>query len=113
VLWRVLCGGTSRPDVFYRDDDELVRACHRELQLVLGVTGEPEFRQIVRWPRAIPQYDVGHLERVARVEAALGRHPGLLIAGNALYGVSMPDVAERARLVAERVVRFLQAMANG
>jgi oxygen-dependent protoporphyrinogen oxidase len=113
VLWRVLCGGTSRPDVFYRDDDELVRACHRELQLVLGVTGEPVFRQIVRWPRAIPQYDVGHLERMARVEAALGRHPGLLIAGNALYGVSMPDVAERARLVAERVVRFLQAMANG
>jgi oxygen-dependent protoporphyrinogen oxidase len=110
VLWRALCGGTSRPDVFYRDDEELARACHRELQLALGVTGEPVFRQIVRWPRAIPQYDVGHLERVARIEAAVGRHPGLFVAGNALHGVSMPDVAERAAVVAACVGK---AMARG
>lgn len=110
VLWRALCGGTSRPDVFYRGDDELAHACHRELRLALGVTGEPVFRQVVRWPRAIPQYDVGHLERVARVEAAVGRHPGLFVAGNALYGVSMPDVAERAGAVAEKVAALL---ANG
>jgi oxygen-dependent protoporphyrinogen oxidase len=110
VLWRALCGGTSRPDVFYRDDDELARACHRELQLALGVTGEPVFRQVVRWSRAIPQYDVGHLERVARVEAAVGKFPGLFLAGNALHGVSMPDVAERAGVVAEKVAAYL---ANG
>ncbi|HET6575288.1 MAG TPA: protoporphyrinogen oxidase [Fimbriiglobus sp.] len=103
VLWRALCGGAGRPDVFDLDDDALVRACHREMQFTLGVRGEPVFRQVVRWPRAIPQYHVGHLERVARIEAAVGRHPGLFVAGNALYGVSMPDVAERAAVVAELV----------
>jgi oxygen-dependent protoporphyrinogen oxidase len=107
VLWRALCGGTSRPDVFYLDDDALAAACHRELRVTLGVTGEPVFRHIVRWPRAIPQYDVGHLERVARAEAAAARHPGLFLAGNALHGVAMPDVAERAATVAERVAAFL------
>jgi protoporphyrinogen/coproporphyrinogen III oxidase len=114
VLWRALCGGANRPDVFDLDDDTLVRACHREMQLALGVRGEPVFRQVVRWPRAIPQYHVGHLDRVARIEAAVGRHPGLFIAGNALHGVSMPDVAERAGAVAERMVAYLgKGMARG
>lgn len=107
VLWRALCGGAGRPDVFDLDDDALVSACHREVQLALGVRGEPIFRQVVRWPRAIPQYHVGHLERVARVEAAIGRHRGLLVAGNALHGVSMPDVAEQAGVVATRVAAYL------
>ncbi|HVK16277.1 MAG TPA: protoporphyrinogen oxidase [Fimbriiglobus sp.] len=110
VLWRVLCGGAGRPEVFDRDDDALIGGCHREMQQALGVRGEPVFRQVVRWPRAIPQYHVGHLERVTRVEAAVGQHPGLFVAGNALHGVSMPDVAERAAVVAERVGAYL---ANG
>jgi oxygen-dependent protoporphyrinogen oxidase len=107
VLWRALCGGTNRPDVFDLDDDTLVRTCHREMQLALGVQGEPVFRHVVRWPRAIPQYHLGHLERVARVETAVGRLPGLFLAGNALHGVALPDVAEQAGLTAGRVAAFL------
>ena len=80
------------------------------MRQALGVRGEPVFRQVVRWPQAIPQYHVGHLERVARIEAAVGRHPGLFVAGNALHGVAMNDVAEQAGFVAERVAAFL---ANG
>jgi oxygen-dependent protoporphyrinogen oxidase len=104
VLWRVLCGGTSRPDVFDLPDDELVRACHRELRHALGVVGEPVFRQIVRWPRAIPQYVVGHRERVACIESAAANHTGLYVTGNALHGVALNDVAEQAEQVARRVV---------
>jgi oxygen-dependent protoporphyrinogen oxidase len=107
VLWRALCGGAGRPDVFDLDDEALVRACHREVQLALGVTGEPVFRHVVRWPRAIPQYHLGHLERVARVEAAVATHPGLFLAGNTLHGVSMPDVAEHAGRTAGRVAEYL------
>jgi oxygen-dependent protoporphyrinogen oxidase len=108
VLWRVLCGGALRPAVVDRDDETLVRACHEEVRGALGVRGEPVFRQLVRWPRAIPQYHLGHLDRVARIEAAAGRLPGLFPAGNALHGVAMSDVAEQAGVVAGKVAVFLR-----
>jgi oxygen-dependent protoporphyrinogen oxidase len=107
VLWRALCGGTGRPDVFDRDDESLGRTCHAELRHTLGVRGEPVFRRVVRWPRAIPQYQLGHLDRVARIEAAAARWPGLFLAGNALHGIAMNDVTERAELVAGRVGSYL------
>ena len=70
VLWRALCGGVNRVDVADWDDDTLAKAVHAEMKLAMGVRGEPVFRRIVRWPRAIPQYNVGHLARVARIESA-------------------------------------------
>jgi oxygen-dependent protoporphyrinogen oxidase len=103
VLWRVLCGGASRPDVYDLSDDELVRRCHAEMQLAMGVTGPPAFVRVVRWPRAIPQYHVGHLARVDRIEAAVAKFPGLFVTGNAYRGVAMNDVAEQAEAIAGKV----------
>jgi oxygen-dependent protoporphyrinogen oxidase len=100
VLWRALCGGASRPDLFDLSDDELVRRCHTELAHALGVKREPVFVRVVRWPRAIPQYHLGHPDRVQRIEAAVARHPGLFVTGNALHGVAMNDVTEDAWRVA-------------
>lgn len=107
VLWRALCGGVSRDDVFDWDDETLSRAVHAEMKLAMGVKGEPVFRRIVRWPRAIPQYNVGHLDRVARIEAAVAEHPGLFLTGNAYRGVAMGDCAEQGEVMAERVAAFL------
>lgn len=107
VLWRALCGGGSRPDVFALDDDSLVRACHTELRHTLGVRGEPVFRHVARWPQAIPQYQLGHLERVARIEAAVTRWPGLFFAGNALHGIAMNDVTEQSEHVAGQIGSYL------
>lgn len=106
VLWRVLCGGASRPDVYDLPDDELVAACHAEMRLAMGVTAPPAFVRIVRWPRAIPQYHVGHLARVARIGAAVATFPGLFVTGNAYHGVAMNDVAEQAERVAGEVATF-------
>lgn len=108
VLWRALCGGMGRPDVADLDDDSLVRACHSELRHTLGACGDPVFRHVVRWPRAIPQYHLGHLDRVARVEARLVRWPGLSVAGNALHGIAMNDVTEQAASAAGQVVAFTE-----
>ena len=108
VLWRVLCGGVNRADVFDWDDDTLTQACHREMQHAMGVRGEPVFRQIVRWPRAIPQYEVGHLERVAKIESAVAMHPGLFVTGNAFHGIAMNDVTEQAALTAANVADYLR-----
>lgn len=107
VLWRALCGGVHRGDVLEWGDDRLVRAVHAELKLALGVRGEPVFSGVVRWPRAIPQYVVGHLDRVARIDAAAARHPGLFLTGNAYRGVALGDCAEQGELVAGAVARHL------
>lgn len=108
VLWRALCGGVNRTDVFDWDDDTLVRRCHDELCVTLGVRGMPVFREVVRWPRAIPQYVVGHRERVERIEAAAANHPGLYLTGNAFHGVAMSDVTEQAEQTARRVAARLR-----
>ena len=107
VLWRALCGGVHRGDVLDWDDDQLVRAVHAELQLALGVRGGPVFSGVVRWPRAIPQYVVGHLERVTRIDTAAAKYPGLFLTGNAYRGVALGDCAEQGERVAAAVVRHL------
>jgi len=107
VLWRVLCGGVNRADMVDRDDDSLVRAVHQEMKLAMGVTASPVFRRVVRWPAAIPQYEIGHLARVARIEAAVARYPGLILTGNAYRGVAMGDCAEQGERVATALATML------
>ncbi len=104
VLWRALCGGELRPEMVDLDDETLVRRVHAEMRATMKVTGDPVFTQVVRWPRAIPQYHLGHLDRVARIDAAVARLPGLFVTGNAFKGVAMNDVVEQAGLTAARVL---------
>lgn len=108
VLWRALCGGVNRADVFDLDDDSLTKRCHQEMQAVMGVTGEPVFAKVIRWPRAIPQYVVGHPERLRRIESRVAELPGLFLAGNAYHGIAMNDVTERSFHVAKQVQDYIQ-----
>src|SRR5437763_5818638 len=103
VLWRALCGGWNRPDAVDWDDDRLLAAVRAELRLAQGVTAAPVFHRVVRWRPAIPQYFVGHGERVAAIEARAARFPGLFLAGNAYHGVSLNDCVEQAGRVARPV----------
>src|SRR5262249_10255718 len=94
------------PDIIKWDDDRLLTAVRAELRLAHGVTAAPLFHQIVRWPRAIPQYHIGHLERVAQIQAGASRHAGLFLAGNALHGVALNDCTEQAALLAGRIADY-------
>jgi oxygen-dependent protoporphyrinogen oxidase len=109
VLLRALCGGWNRPDVVGWDDERLVAAVRAELAGTLGVCAGPVFRAVVRWDRAIPQYHLGHLARVARIEGRAARHPGLFLGGNAYRGVALNDCVEQAAVLAEKVARTLAA----
>ena len=60
-----------------------------------------------QWNRAIPQYHVGHLEKVAWIERRAFQHPGLFLAGNAYHGVALNDCTEQAEIVAARVAKYL------
>ncbi len=101
VLLRALCGGWNRAEMVDWDDERLVRAVAGELRPALGVRASPEFMRVVRWPRALPQYHVGHLARLERVEALRRRHAGLHLGGNAYRGVALNDCVEQAGLLAE------------
>lgn len=102
VLWRALCGGVHRGELLDLNDEKLIATVHSEMQAVMKVKGEPVFRRIQRWPRAIPQYLLGHGARVKRVEALAAKHPGLHLAGNAFHGIAVNDCTEQAGMLAAR-----------
>ncbi len=109
VLLRAMCGGWQRPELVGREDARLIQAVGAELRVSLGITAAPSFHRIIRWDRAIPQYHVGHLERVAAIEARTARYPGLFLAGNAYHGVAINDCTEQALLLVRRLVTFLRS----
>ena len=107
VLWRALCGGWHRGEMVEWGDDRLIAAVREELRLAQGVTAEPVFHHIARWPRAIPQYEIGHVERVSRIEQRLAGHRGLFLGGNAYHGVAMNDCTEQSEILAGRITQYL------
>ncbi len=105
ALVRTIVGGARNPEVVGLDDAALSGLVRAELSVIFeGPLPEPEFLRIVRWPRAIPQYTLGHLERVAAVEASIREVPGLHLAGNALYGVSVADCVARGAALPDLVL---------
>lgn len=107
VLFRALCGGWNRPEIVNWDDERLAAAVRAEMTTTLGIHAPPVLRHVVRWDKAIPQYHLGHLARVGRIEAKTARHPGLFLGGNAYHGVALNDCVERAAVLAEQVAQAL------
>src|ERR1051326_6384697 len=97
MLLRVFFGGVRDPKVLELNDDGLASLAQQELQSILGLTAEPAFTRVQRWPRSMPQYNVGHLERVARSEKLAAALPGLKLIGSAYHGVGIPDCIQGAR----------------
>jgi oxygen-dependent protoporphyrinogen oxidase len=109
VLLRALCGGWNRPEVVDWSDERLLGAVRAELAGVLRVRAAPILHHVVHWHRAIPQYHLGHLVRVAWIEGRAAGHPGLFLGGNAYRGVALNDCVEQAGLLAGRVAAWLAA----
>jgi oxygen-dependent protoporphyrinogen oxidase len=107
VLLRAMCGGWHRPEVVDWDDERLLQAVRLELAQTMGIQASPVFHHIVRWHRAIPQYHLGHLDRVAAIATRAASHAGLFLGGNAYHGVAMNDCVEQAGMLAERMAAYL------
>jgi oxygen-dependent protoporphyrinogen oxidase len=104
VLVRCFLGGHRRQELVEQPDESLVEVARDELRQVMGIHAEPVVTRVYRWPQANPQYDVGHLERVDRLEALAADLPGLYLTGSAYRGVGIPDCIEGARKTAELLV---------
>ncbi len=91
---RCYVGSAGDDDVVDAPDDELVAACERHLAALLPLPDQAEHTGVVRWHRAMPQYEVGHLERVARIRSGLPE--GIFVTGSAYDGVGIPDCVRGA-----------------
>jgi protoporphyrinogen/coproporphyrinogen III oxidase len=107
VLLRVFIGGARDPDALAHSDDELIARGLNAIRPVLGITGDPVVARIYRYDRANAQHEVGHLDRVTRIDRALARHPGLFVTGSGFRGTGIPDCVADARATAQQVARFL------
>jgi oxygen-dependent protoporphyrinogen oxidase len=107
VLIRCYVGGVGREGILEFEDRALIARVRSELAGLCGLTAEPHFVEVNRWMKAMPQYTIGHLERLKQIEAAVSRYGGVALTGAAYRGVGIPDCIRDGTQAAERVIRHL------
>jgi len=108
LLIRIFAGGARAPEMAEIPDSELLPVLKREMNRVLHIQGEPELEVVAHWPRTMPQYHVGHLQRVEEIELLTETISGIGIAGNAFHGVGIPNCARSGQLAAENVLNKIK-----
>ncbi|MDI1472238.1 Protoporphyrinogen IX oxidase, aerobic, HemY [Thermodesulfovibrio sp. N1] len=103
VLLRTMIGGRRAPELALLPDEKLIDLALSELKEILKIKGEPNFIKIFRWGRAIPQYELGHEEKLRKIDQILKKYPGLYLTGNAYRGVSVNDCIENSLKLAEKI----------
>ncbi len=111
VLIRFFVGRAGAEEVVRASDDEIKRLIRAELERVLGISAEPVLWRIFRWPKGMPQYTLGHHDRLARIEDATGRHEGLFLAGASYRGIGIPDCIDSGRAAAAQAVGYVSGVA--
>jgi oxygen-dependent protoporphyrinogen oxidase len=109
ALVRCSLGRVGEEAVLQRDDAELAALAAADLTAATGVTGRPVDTRVTRWGGALPQYTVGHLDRVSAIRAAIAAQPGLAVCGAAFDGVGIPACVASARLAVDQVLGYLAA----
>lgn len=97
VLLRAFFGGETAASLLNESDETLTALALQQLTETLGPLPAPHRTIVRRWPLSLPQYAVGHLQRVAQLESLTTRFPGLQIIGNAYHGVGLPDMVRMGR----------------
>ena len=111
-LFTVMIGGAHDPEGARLGDAKLLRLAREDLQLTMGIHANPYFVRVIHHPRGIPQYTMGHRDRLRTIENRLERTPGLWIAGNSLRGVAINSCVTEAPGVAEAAQEFLEQRAK-
>jgi oxygen-dependent protoporphyrinogen oxidase len=105
VLLRVFVGGALQPELAELPDADLRRIVLRELRELIELSGEPEFFEVARWQGRMPQYHVGHLDLVRRIEERAATLPHFALAGNAYRGVGIPFCVRSGEQAAEHIAK--------
>lgn len=109
ALLRVFLGGARDPHAVELAENEIFELVRGELNEILRIEAEPRFVRVYKWRDAMPQYEVGHLLRVASLEMHMQRFPGLHLAGNAYHGIGIPDCVRIGRSAADAIIRRMRS----
>jgi oxygen-dependent protoporphyrinogen oxidase len=109
VLLRGFLGGGRDPQRLDDTDEELIATARTELGELLGIRGEPIITRVFRWTRQSPQYEVGHLQRVAAIDDHLASLPGVFLTGSGFRAIGIPDCVADARATASRAAAYVSA----
>jgi len=107
VLLRAFLGGGRDPQRLDHSDEELIATARAELSRLLDISGEPVVTRLFRWTRQSPQYEVGHLQRVAAIEDHLASLPGIFLTGSGFRAIGIPDCVADARKTAQRAAAYV------
>ena len=101
VLLRAFAGGALQPEVFALDEAEMAKRVEADLRELLSISEAPLFVEAAKWERSMPQYEVGHLDRVKEIDNRVHDLPGIALAGNAYDGAGIPDCIRSGELAAD------------
>jgi protoporphyrinogen/coproporphyrinogen III oxidase len=107
ALLRVFVGRAGQEDDILWDEEGLVEVARDELRHTLSITADPLFGRVFIWEKAMPQYNLGHSERLARVDDALKRWPGLALAGNGYRGIGIPDCIHSGQIASKQLIQSM------
>jgi protoporphyrinogen/coproporphyrinogen III oxidase len=113
VMMRVICGGAVDPEFMKLSSDEMLEVVQRDLRVTMGITAKPVFLEQVIWKQAIPQYHLGHAQKVQSIMESVKQHEGLYLTGNAYYGVGVNDCVREAKRTANAVAEGREQRAKG
>ena len=108
VLLRTMAGGAKFPEMADMDDNKITDIVFDELNQILGLKKDPEMVRVYRWEKAIPQYVLGHINKLSAIDERLKGHPGLYLAGNSYRGIGINDCIEDAHKITENVLREIK-----
>jgi len=111
-LVRAFFGGKAAERLMRCGNDEIAAVARMELARILRPLPEPQVTVVRRWPRSLPQYAVGHLERMKKLDHTVSALDGLSLLGNGYRGVGVPDVIRDARAAARRIADANKGLAG-
>jgi oxygen-dependent protoporphyrinogen oxidase len=112
ALIRVFVGRAGQESDIPWDEAGLLDLAREELELTLGITAEPLVSRVFIWESAMPQYNLGHPEKLAQIDAALEKYPDLALAGNGYCGIGIPDCIHSGELAVERIIKHVSLRAT-
>lgn len=105
ALLRSMIGGAKHPEIADMEDDKVINMVFDELKPIMGLKTDPDMAKIYRWNRAIPQYLLGHPEKLEVIDKKLKAHPGLYLTGNAYKGIGMNDCVANSYELADEILK--------
>ncbi len=109
VYARVFMGGAMQAEMYQRDDEELIAIAWKETSRILQLQSpQAVWSKLVRWPKSMPQYSVGHVRKIESIKASLATNPELQLCGNAYRGVGIPQCVHSGEQAAKQLAKFFE-----